>query len=183
MRTKTVGRSALTRRLLGVAMIAGMLPALAAASCADQPGVLAVHNQARAAVGVAPIRWSNTLSNDAQSWASHLVAIHQLQHSLLQSRPGVGENLARSALTESDPVGKSDSELVRGWVAEKQYFIPHQVYQNACKPGKICNHYTQVIWRNTTAVGCAWALDLNQKQKYFVCRYQPAGNVLGQYPY
>ena len=40
------------------------------------------------------------------------------------------------------------------------------------------SHYTQMIWRNTTRVGCAIAS--NRRDDYLVCRYSPPGNVVGQ---
>jgi len=38
-------------------------------------------------------------------------------------------------------------------------------------------HYTQIVWRATTQVGCAIAA--NKSAEYLVCRYLPAGNVVG----
>ena len=38
-------------------------------------------------------------------------------------------------------------------------------------------HYTQIIWPETQEVGCATAL--NASHEVLVCRYWPAGNVIG----
>jgi hypothetical protein len=39
-------------------------------------------------------------------------------------------------------------------------------------------HYTQLIWPTTREVGCAVAK--GQGNDVLVCRYAPAGNVLGE---
>ena len=38
-------------------------------------------------------------------------------------------------------------------------------------------HYTQIVWPTTRRVGCATAS--NRANDYLVCRYWPAGNVVG----
>jgi pathogenesis-related protein 1 len=42
-------------------------------------------------------------------------------------------------------------------------------------------HYTQVIWNNTTHVGCAEVT--GKYGSYVVCHYYPSGNVIGKKPY
>lgn len=49
-------------------------------------------------------------------------------------------------------------------------------------------HFTQVVWKNSTQLGCGAAQGvktLNGRQYnafYVVCHYAPAGNVTGQFP-
>ncbi|KAL0943577.1 extracellular scp domain protein [Colletotrichum truncatum] len=43
-------------------------------------------------------------------------------------------------------------------------------------------HFTQLVWKNTTDVGCARKL-CNDNAWYLVCEYWPRGNVLGQFEY
>ena len=39
-------------------------------------------------------------------------------------------------------------------------------------------HYSQIIWSRTTRFGCAMVA--GAKDEYLVCRYTPAGNVVGE---
>lgn len=41
-------------------------------------------------------------------------------------------------------------------------------------------HFTQLVWKNTTAVGCG-ATDCGDDGWLFVCEYSPAGNVIGEF--
>ena len=49
-------------------------------------------------------------------------------------------------------------------------------------------HWTQVVWKGTTQVGCAVATCNNifpakyGPAKYYVCEYYPQGNIIGQFP-
>jgi pathogenesis-related protein 1 len=45
----------------------------------------------------------------------------------------------------------------------------------------VCGHYTQIVWRDTTSVGCA-AQSCPQGE-IWVCDYSPPGNYVGQHPY
>jgi hypothetical protein len=138
--------------------------------------VLDLHNQYRDQVGVASLNLSFSLIHDAQRWADHLAAIHQLQHS---SGTGQGENLAWGT-----PKGAHTMlQLASLWTDEQPNFIPGEPFGNAAsKTGNWWDigHYTQVIWWNTAVMGCAMASDTSGD--YLVCRYAPAGNVWGQYP-
>lgn len=41
---------------------------------------------------------------------------------------------------------------VQAWYNEKQHYIFNS---KKCKPGKVCGHYTQVVWAKSVKVGCA----------------------------
>jgi hypothetical protein len=72
------------------------------------------------------------------------------------------------------------------WAAE----APDYDYAtNTCKAGQVCGHYTQIVWRSTTAVGCAFRTCTTGSPfgsgswDFWVCDYAPPGNYVGQRPY
>jgi pathogenesis-related protein 1 len=96
-----------------------------------------------------------------------------------------GENLYwGSALNWSDGRKElqkvSPAQVVDSWGSEK---LNYDYANNSCRPGKICGHYTQMVWRTTTTVGCARAVCEDTQQQVWVCQYQPAGNIVGNKPY
>jgi len=137
--------------------------------------ILDAHNKYRAAVGVPPLQWSDTLAAGAQQWADQLASTGQFQHS---GAPGVGENLAQG----SPPNAFSATQLVDMWGNEKQYFTGG-VFPNVSSTGnwEDVGHYTQVVWRNTTQVGCGIAV--GNGNIVMVGRYSPEGNIDGETVY
>lgn len=136
--------------------------------------LLLLHNRERAAVGVPPLQWDASLAAGAAAYGPQLAAYGRLQHSAEQARQGQGENLwmgTRGAYSLEDMAGS--------WAAEKRIFRPGQ-FPNVSSSGNWSDvgHYTQMIWRGTTRVGCA--LHRAQAWDYLICRYAPAGNVVGQ---
>lgn len=139
------------------------------ASFAD--GMLAAHNAWRATVGVPPMQWSDDLADYAQEWANTL----QGQQCGLEHRPTYtyGENLASATGMNLSPDG-----VVGMWGDEGQFY---DYDSNTCARGEICGHYTQVVWRNSTTLGCAQASCGNTT--VWVCNYDPPGNMNGARPY
>jgi pathogenesis-related protein 1 len=140
---------------------------LAAASPFAQH-LLAAHNAARARVGVTPLVWSDRLAAYAQGWADRLVASGGFAH-----RPDnrYGENLYEVRGVSAEP-----RDVVDAWVSEASNYRPAG---NACSA--VCGHYTQIVWRETRAVGCGVAGDY--RREVWVCDYDPPGNVIGRRPY
>ncbi len=157
-----------------VVLIALLAAAPAAAQPAEPPrfaGMLAAHNQARQSVGVPPLRWSAELAATAQRWADRLRESRcAMRHS---GAAGLGENLAWASGQSLTP-----AQVVAMWVGERRH---SDAARNTCAPGQVCGHYTQVVWRGTTHVGCGMASCGNSE--VWVCNYTPPGNVMGQRPY
>jgi pathogenesis-related protein 1 len=146
----------------------------------DSQRMLSAHNQVRAVVAVGPLRWSASLASSASRWASHLAQ----DNGCVMEHSGPGENLYwASPLTRSDGRRErqqfSEDDVVSRWAAEREFY---NYGKNTCRQGKVCGHYTQVVWRDTTEVGCARSFCSNQGQ-IWVCHYRPFGNLIGQKPY
>lgn len=151
----------------------------------DAAAMLAAHNRWRTEAGVADLSYSPDLAASAQVWADALQQSNhcQMRHSSPDGR--YGENLFwGSAQQWSDgrralqPV--SPEQVVASWASEKR---DYDYADNRCAPGKMCGHYTQVVWNASTAVGCAMAVCQDSLEQVWVCQYQPAGNWVGQKPY
>ncbi len=138
--------------------------------------ILDIHNRERAAVSVTPLVWNNTLSDDAKTYAEHLIATGKFEHPSAEwvaAHPmsPEGENLAwRESHNPADL-----AQMAEGWVNEKKNYHG--------EPGDFngVGHYTQMVWKGTTQVGCATAS--GNGQDILDCRYTPPGNYLGQKPY
>ncbi|XP_004981879.1 STS14 protein [Setaria italica] len=133
---------------------------------------LAPHNQARAAVGVAPLRWSGDLA----SAAAAVVVRQQRQGGCAFADMGGSPYGANQGWAS---YRAAPGEVVASWVATGQYYTHAN---NTCAPGRQCGTYTQVVWRRTAEVGCAQATCATGAT-LTVCLYNPHGNVQGQSPY
>ncbi|KAF9621720.1 hypothetical protein IFM89_027418 [Coptis chinensis] len=69
---------------------------------------------------------------------------------------------------------------VESWVEKKKYY---NNVNNTCAPHHNCGVYKQVVWRNSTEVGCAQAKCSKDHVTLIICLYYPPGNVIGQKPY
>ncbi len=165
------------------------LPAFAAKVDAikiDSSAIVAAHNKLRAQVGVTKkLTYSKTLATSAQAWAEHLKQSNacKMQHSEPDNK--YGENLFwGSAVSWTD--GRKELQkvtskrVVEDWGSEK---ADYDYASNACTDGKMCGHYRQIVWRDTTKVGCGVAVCEDSQEQVWVCQYQPAGNWVGKKPY
>jgi len=146
----------------------------------DSARMLSAHNKVRAVVEVGPVRWSAPLANSASSWARHLAQ----RNGCVMKHSGPGENLYwASPKTWSDGRRErqrvSEDDVVFSWAAERAFYDHGK---NTCRQGKVCGHYTQMVWGDTTEIGCAKSFCSNQGQLW-VCHYRPFGNLKGQKPY
>ncbi|MGD0192982.1 MAG: CAP family protein [Rhizomicrobium sp.] len=145
-----------------------------AGTALDKNELLTAQNKYRAEVGLPPLQWSDTLAQSAQQWAEELAKENQMRHS---GAVGRGENLAMWT------TGKASlTQLVAMWGNEKKWFI-HTNFPNVSTSGDwhAVAHYTQLVWRNTTDVGCGIAS--GGGNDYLVCQYSPQGNLETQQVY
>ncbi|QGN56372.1 SCP-like extracellular [Novosphingobium sp. Gsoil 351] len=134
--------------------------------------LLNAHNLERDRVGVPRLRWNPSLAQEAQAWADTLASSGQFEHS--RDREDEGENLWMGTAGSY-----STDEMVGGFVEEARYFTPGQ-FPEVSKTGswQDVGHYTQLIWPETREVGCA--VSRARGHEVLVCRYFPAGNVMGE---
>ncbi|KAE8807165.1 PR-1a pathogenesis related protein (Hv-1a) [Hordeum vulgare] len=156
--------------LLALAMAAAMVN-LSQAQNSPQD-YLSPHNAARAAVGVGAVSWSTKLQAYAQSYANQRIGDCKLQH----SGGPYGENI----FWGSAGADWKAADAVKLWVDEKK---DYDYGSNTCAGEKVCGHYTQVVWRASTSIGCARVVCNNNGGVFITCNYEPAGNVVGQKPY
>lgn len=144
--------------------------------------MLTAHNHLRQQVGVDDLSWSTELATSAQTWADTLIEQNVFGHSpASQRRDGlIGENLTGYSTVGSGTALRTPARATQGWSNEAQHY---NYDTNSCASGQICGHYTQMVWVDTTEVGCAVARTDNNKREVWVCHYNPGGNVVGQRPY
>jgi len=137
--------------------------------------ILQQHNTYRSALQLPDLVWSPELAKDALAWAQHLASINEGQHDA-SVRGREGENLFWGT---ADAFSYSD--MVAMWGNEKSAFRYGVFPDVSTNKSAMVGHYTQIVWKNTTSVGCALAS--NGEMDYLVCRYAAPGNVIGQKPY
>lgn len=137
--------------------------------------MLRAHDEARKDVEVPPLQWDDGLAAQALTYARELARTRRFEHSDKAFRPTPqGENLwmgTRGAFTYY--------EMAASWTNERRYYR-HRPVPDVSTTGdwRDVGHYTQMVWKQTTAMGCAVAS--NSRDDYLVCRYTPPGNVYGR---
>jgi hypothetical protein len=146
--------------------------ALWSAGSNDVQTILEAHNGYRAQVGVPPLQWSSELAGQAQSWANQLAATSSLGNER-------GIPFGQNAISYHPNKGDSYPQALDAWGSEQQDYIPG-IFPDVSRTGSIAavGQYTQMVWRNTTEVGCAVAGD--QYYAVLVCFYNPPGNIFGE---
>lgn len=130
---------------------------------ADQNETLAMQNAARADVGVAPMQWDSSLVAVAKGWAATLRSQNcAFYHS---GNNKYGENIAMGT---SNMAG-----AIKLFLNEKSDYNGMPIDSNNY------SHYTQIVWRKTTHVGCYY----ESACRLTVCNYSPPGNYMGSMPY
>ena len=145
-------------------------------------GLTRVHNQLRSkecAANMYGLVWDEELANQAKEYAQKCIFKHASKDEL----NGAGENLVVST---KNIFPKS---IVEKWYcSEKKKFSFGKITNENYKE---VGHYTAVVWAKTRKLGCAWVnctsienFAHGQKKGYIgVCRYTPAGNIIGEEPY
>jgi len=138
--------------------------------------LLQEHNRVRANVGVGKLTWSKQLGRYAQAWTDHLATTScEMQH---RPREGKWKQQHGENLFIGTAGFYSVREAVLAWESEKSDYH-YGVFNGGSR--KPIGHYTQVIWKNSTKVGCGQTLC--NGNLIVACNYDPPGNWIGQTPY
>lgn len=134
----------------------------------DSPGIdktfakeiLDAHNTDRAKHLAQALSWDT----DAYNYAKKVADNYDCSGVLTHTHGQFGENLACGY--------KDGPSAVQAWYEEGQTYD----YSTANE----YNHFTQMVWKDTTKVGCAYK-DCSSENwgLYIICSYDPAGNVIG----
>ncbi len=120
------------------------------------------HNKYRKMHQVGNVKWSAKLAKSAEKFAKNCPQGH--------AKSGYGENMAWGFN------GESMQSVVGRWYKEvSEYDFNNPRYDSST------GHFTQVVWKKTTEIGCATQNNCTYKGKTYpklhVCRYNPAGNI------
>ncbi len=174
------------KALLGACSLLGMASALPANPPEEAPagvdnrGVLAEiavdeHNRERLSLKLKPLTWSPQLAEDAARWAKKLAAENRFEHALEElAEKKQGENLWMGTAGEY-----RYQDMIALWLDEREMAKSGR-FPDVSKTGnwEDVGHYSQIVWPGTKELGCALAS--NADDEFLVCRYAPAGNVIGQ---
>ena len=143
---------------------------------AEMQGMTAAHNAVRAGVNppadppIPPLSWSGEVAAVAQAYAEQCNFDH--------SSGPYGENLYATS------GGGSPEDVVGSWASEAANY---NHANNSCSG--TCGHYTQVVWADSTQLGCGVANCTTGSPfgggswQFWVCNYNPPGNYVGERPY
>merc|ERR1719204_699742 len=157
---------------------------------AEKDAILRLHNDKRD--GVSPsasnplphLKWDDGLARTAQAWSDRCDWTHgHVCEKETTMGPGgkplgtkyMGQNLAAGWPT------RSWKSSIKSWDEEKK---DYHFCANSATPNKMVGHYTQVVWQETTHVGCGKAKCATIKSsphstsgELITCNYWPSGNI------
>ncbi|GLU19911.1 hypothetical protein SLE2022_361340 [Rubroshorea leprosula] len=152
----------------------GIAPAGSSPNSSAAVEFLDAHNQARAAVGVGPLSWSEQLANATSLLVRFQRNKMSCQFANLTSSKYGGNQLWSGGGTVTPRMAVDE------WVEEKRYY---NYTDNSCAPDHWCGVYTQVVWKNSSELGCAQATCTKEQTSLTICFYNPPGNFIGEKPY
>lgn len=152
----------------------------------DQFQFLSAHNSVRIQHGANMLTWSAKLAEAAESWADSCQFTHT--SGVLADGTAYGENMVAAA--GELPIATA----VEAFLSDQSAYLldssPFPYLQFISIPGSFTldpptyNHFSQVIWKGTTEVGCARRTQcgdvFDEDTTLVACFYGPPGNVVGQ---
>lgn len=148
----------------------------------DSALLLKLHNDVRSLHEDTPdLVWNNTLVAQSYEYMQYLInedsAYSPCSGNLLHSGDKFGSNIGENLAAAS---GIDDlTTLFDLWSSEGQYYD----YDNPSLYGGTddtteLGHFTQLVWKSTTAVGCGVQVCTDSDWTYLICRYYTEGNIL-----
>ncbi|XP_059637724.1 pathogenesis-related protein 1C-like [Cornus florida] len=137
---------------------------------AEKKEFLDLHNQVRQHAGEDPLTWDEQLETYARNYAEKRKGDCNMVH----SNGPFGENLFWGGGNQW-----TAGDAVKMWVREHRFYNKGT---NQCQPGKMCGHYTQIVWRDTEHLGCA-RVQCDNGDTFTTCNYGPPGNYPGEIPF
>ncbi len=139
----------------------------------EMAGITQAHNYVRRPFDLPDLVWDDDLAAISLAWAQHLADNKNCDLEHDRSSP-YGENLYWT----SGSSGPRDPVI--SWASEVD---DYDYDGNSCRPGRMCGHYTQIVWEDTQRVGCAAVTCPGNGGEIWMCNYDPAGNWVGEWPY
>jgi len=144
--------------------------------------VLDQHNNHRGNSSAAPLVWDENLANIALEIAQSCVYAHNTQ----AGGGGYGQNIG-AGVGQLDIPAMVTNEMYNGEI--NSYPLPYGVEPDM-SDFESWGHYSQIVWKSTTSVGCAWVdcgsqglsgVGSGVSPTFVVCNYSPPGNFGGEY--
>jgi len=133
---------------------------------------VALHNKYRCMHGAGRLKWNNQMARNAANWAKSCCKSGLKHSSSYKMNPRSGENLAAGYGTVE--------AAVQGWYKEVSKCGP----MPGCTKGKkgVVGHFTAMVWKSTTEIGCAVNPKGWKNRPLYVCHYaKSAPNIIGAY--
>jgi len=144
-----------------------------------QEDMLERHNKDRRRHGAKDLVTNQDLVDIAQICADRNAARDKIDHDCAESED-YGENLAWSMDSEGSPPPDEKTAVedgYTGWYKENKNYD----YNTGKSKGGVIGHFTQIVWKGTTQLGCAYAKNEDAASAVVGCVYNPPGNYGGKY--
>lgn len=136
------------------------------------------HNEWRQKEGanLPDLKWDKELARLAEGNVRTCRMAHDSRGKSTKKFSGIGQNLYMTSIKGLGP-REAAKRSVSSWMSEKK---DYNYGSNSCS--RVCGHYTQVVWKASTHVGCAVSKTCGGGT-FVACNYGPPGNYIGQKPY
>ncbi|KAI9275783.1 CAP domain-containing protein [Phascolomyces articulosus] len=136
-------------------LLLGLIQVAQAISKVTAKNALNIHNKYRALHGVPALQWNTTLEKYAQNYSKNCEFKH--------SGGPYGENLGWGYAKLPDSID--------AWYNEEGNYD----YNN---PAFTAGHFTAMVWKSTTQLGCG-IKSCDNGAHFYICNYYPPGNMMG----